>query len=91
MQMRHALLASVCLTFVLAANVDLSLAQGASALTGVVTSEQEGPDGRRSRHRQEGGLDHRNHRRHQQGRPLQLPGVAAGAGRIHDQDPRRRL
>src|SRR5215831_4012680 len=43
MRMRHALLASVCLTFVLAANVDLSLAQGASALTGVVTSEQEGP------------------------------------------------
>jgi streptogramin lyase len=43
MQMRHALLASVCLTFVLAANVDLSLAQGASALTGVVTSAQEGP------------------------------------------------
>ncbi len=43
MQMRHALLASVCLTFVLAANVDLSLAQGASALTGVVTSDQEGP------------------------------------------------
>jgi len=43
MRMRHALLASVCLTFVLTANVDLSLAQGASALTGVVTSEQEGP------------------------------------------------
>ena len=43
MQMRNALLASVCLTFVLAANVDLSLAQGAAALTGVVTSDQEGP------------------------------------------------
>jgi len=45
MRMRSALLASVCLTFVLAANVDLSLAQGASALTGQVTSEQEGPMG----------------------------------------------
>jgi virginiamycin B lyase len=43
MRMRSALLAGVCLTFVLAANVDLSLAQGAAALTGVVTSDQEGP------------------------------------------------
>jgi virginiamycin B lyase len=43
MRMRNALLASVCLTFVLGANVDLSLAQGAAALTGQVTSEQEGP------------------------------------------------
>jgi virginiamycin B lyase len=42
MRMRNALLASVCLTFVTAANVDLSLAQGASALTGKVTSAQEG-------------------------------------------------
>jgi virginiamycin B lyase len=43
MRMRSALLAGVCLTFVLAANVDLSLAQGAAALTGMVTSDQEGP------------------------------------------------
>jgi virginiamycin B lyase len=43
MRMRNALLASVCLTFVLGANVDLSLAQGAAALAGQVTSEQEGP------------------------------------------------
>ena len=43
MRMRSALLAGVCLTFVLGANVDLSLAQGAAALTGVVTSDQEGP------------------------------------------------
>jgi virginiamycin B lyase len=43
MRMRNALLASVCLTFVLVANVDPSLAQGAAALTGQVTSDQEGP------------------------------------------------
>ncbi len=43
MRMRNALLAGVCLTFVMGATVDLSLAQGAAALTGVVTSDQEGP------------------------------------------------
>ena len=43
MRMRSALLAGVCFTFMLGATVDLSLAQGASALTGVVTSSEEGP------------------------------------------------
>jgi virginiamycin B lyase len=43
MRMRNALLAGVCLSFVIGANVDLSLAQSAAALTGVVTSDQEGP------------------------------------------------
>lgn len=43
MRMRHALLASVCLAFVLAAGADPSRAQTAAALTGQVTSDQEGP------------------------------------------------
>ncbi len=43
MRTRHALLASVALTFVVAANADLSWADGAAALTGLVTSAQEGP------------------------------------------------
>jgi virginiamycin B lyase len=43
MRMRNALLASVCLTFVLAVNTAPSLAQGAAALAGQVTSNQEGP------------------------------------------------
>ena len=43
MRMRSALLAGVCFTFMLGATVDLSRAQGASALTGVVTSSEEGP------------------------------------------------
>jgi hypothetical protein len=43
MRMRSALLASVCLTFVLAVNAAPSLAQGAAALTGQVTSNEEGP------------------------------------------------
>jgi virginiamycin B lyase len=41
--MRSALLAGVCFTFMLGATVDLSRAEGASALTGVVTSSEEGP------------------------------------------------
>jgi virginiamycin B lyase len=43
MRMRSALLASVCLTFVLTANAAPSLAEGAVALAGQVTSQQEGP------------------------------------------------
>jgi streptogramin lyase len=43
MRMRNALLASVCLTFVLAANAAPSLAEGAAALAGQVTSNEEGP------------------------------------------------
>ncbi len=43
MQMRHALLASVCFTVVLAADTDPSRAQGAAALAGQVTSNEEGP------------------------------------------------
>jgi streptogramin lyase len=43
MRMRNALLASVCLTFVLAVNAAPSLAQGAAALAGQVTSNEEGP------------------------------------------------
>src|SRR5262249_38778148 len=43
MRMRNALLASVCLTFILTANVASSLAQGTAALTGQVTSKEEGP------------------------------------------------
>ncbi len=42
MRMRSALLASVCLTFVLAAGADPSLAQGAAALAGQVSSAEEG-------------------------------------------------
>src|SRR6202043_622257 len=41
MRMRSALLASVCLTFVLAVNADPSRAEGV-ALTGKVTSAEEG-------------------------------------------------
>jgi virginiamycin B lyase len=43
MRMRSALLASVCLTFVLTANAAPSLAEGAVALAGQVTSQEEGP------------------------------------------------
>src|SRR5262247_3925929 len=43
MRMRNALLASVCLTFVLTANAAPSLAEGAAALAGQVTSNEEGP------------------------------------------------
>jgi virginiamycin B lyase len=43
MRMRNALLASACLSFILVAHVDPSLAQGAAALAGQVTSDQEGP------------------------------------------------
>jgi streptogramin lyase len=43
MRMRSALLAGVCVTFMLGATVDLSRAEGAAALTGVVTSSEEGP------------------------------------------------
>src|SRR5262249_58040832 len=43
MRMRNALLASVCLTFVLTANAAPSLAEGTAALTGQVTSKEEGP------------------------------------------------
>src|SRR5262249_30258854 len=43
MRMRNALLASVCLTFVLGANAAPSLAEGAVALGGQVTSNEEGP------------------------------------------------
>jgi virginiamycin B lyase len=43
MRMRSALLAGVCFTFMLGATVDLSRAEGAAALTGVVTSSEEGP------------------------------------------------
>src|SRR5215813_13781272 len=43
MRMRNALLASVCLTFVLTANAGPSLAEGTAALTGQVTSKEEGP------------------------------------------------
>src|SRR5260370_17349097 len=43
MRMRNALLASVCLTFVLAATAAPSLAEGAAALAGQVISNQEGP------------------------------------------------
>ena len=53
--------------------------------------ERRGPDGRGPGHRQEGRLDHRHHRRHRQGRPLQLPGLPPRARRLRDQDPRRRL
>ena len=42
MRMRCALLASVCLTFVLAVNAAPSLAQGDGALAGQVTSNEEG-------------------------------------------------
>src|SRR5215467_3310360 len=42
MRMRNALLASVCLTFVLAASAAPSLAEGAAALAGQVTSHEEG-------------------------------------------------
>ncbi len=42
MPMRKVLLASVCLTFVLFANADPSRAQGAAALGGQVTSNEEG-------------------------------------------------
>jgi virginiamycin B lyase len=42
MRMRSALLASVCLTFVLAMSADPSRAAGAAALTGKVTSAEEG-------------------------------------------------
>src|SRR5215468_6891710 len=42
MRMRNALLASVCLTFMLAAPAAPSLADGAAALTGQVTSAEEG-------------------------------------------------
>jgi virginiamycin B lyase len=42
MRMRTALLASVALTFVMTAHVDLSLAQSGPALTGKVTSAEEG-------------------------------------------------
>jgi streptogramin lyase len=42
MRMRNALLAGVCLTFVVAANAAPSLAGGAAALTGGVTSGEEG-------------------------------------------------
>ena len=43
MRMRNALLASVCLTFVLAVNAAPSLAEGAAALAGQVISNEEGP------------------------------------------------
>src|ERR1700730_10000802 len=43
MRMCNALLASVCLTFVLAVNAAPSLAEGAAALACQVTSYQEGP------------------------------------------------
>ena len=43
MRMRSALLASVCLAFVLTANAAPSLAEGAVALAGQVTSQEEGP------------------------------------------------
>src|SRR5260370_19553673 len=43
MRMRNALLASVCLTFVLVATAAPSLAEGAAALAGQVTSNEEGP------------------------------------------------
>src|SRR6266436_9544936 len=43
MRMRTALLASVCLTFVLTANAAPSLAEGAAALAGQVTSNEDGP------------------------------------------------
>jgi virginiamycin B lyase len=43
MRTRHALLASVALTFVVATNADPSWADSAAALTGLVTSTQEGP------------------------------------------------
>src|SRR5260370_8774901 len=43
MRMRNALLAGVCLTFVLAATAAPSLAEGAAALAGQVTSNEEGP------------------------------------------------
>jgi virginiamycin B lyase len=43
MRMRSALLASVCVTFVLAAGADPSRAQTVAALAGQVTSDQEGP------------------------------------------------
>src|SRR5215467_5410011 len=43
MRMRNALLASVCLTFVLAVNTTPLLAEGAAALAGQVTSNEEGP------------------------------------------------
>jgi streptogramin lyase len=42
MRMRNALLASVCLTFVMTAHVDVSLAQSGASLTGKVTSAEEG-------------------------------------------------
>ena len=42
LSMRHALLAGVCLTFMLAAPAAPSLANGAAALTGQVTSSEEG-------------------------------------------------
>jgi len=42
MRMRNALLASVCLTFVVAVSVDPSRAQNAAALSGMVTSAEEG-------------------------------------------------
>src|SRR5262249_35080104 len=43
MRMRNALLASVCLTFLLAVNAAPSPAEGAAVLTGQVTSNEEGP------------------------------------------------
>src|SRR5260370_42401866 len=43
MRMRNALLASVCLTFVFAATAAPSLAEGAAALSGQVTLNEEGP------------------------------------------------
>src|ERR1700674_3071797 len=42
MRMRSALLASVCLSFVLVVNADPSHAQSAAALAGKVTSAEEG-------------------------------------------------
>jgi hypothetical protein len=79
MRMRNALLAGVCLTFVFAATAAPSLAEGAAALAGQVTANEEGP--------MEGVLVTAK----KAGSTVAITGLAAGAGSICHQDPRRRL
>ncbi len=79
------------LTFMLGATVDLSLAQGASALTGVVTSSEEGPmEGVLVTAKKAGSTIATTVVTGKDGR-YSFPAVPPRARRLHDQNPRRRL
>ena len=65
--------------------------QTPSALSGLVTSVEEGADGRRGGQREEGRLDHQHQRCHQRAGSLCFPGRETRTRTLHIEGARGRL